>query len=499
MAKESVKKQKKVDRVRRLLKSPHAHIRALMSILHPTEIAQVLEDTSPEIQERIVRELPKELISEAISEMDDDTNPGKLLTLLHPEIASGLIKELAPDDAADLLAQIPNEYKNKILYYVPDEEETVLNQLLTYDEDSAGGLMNPELVVVRENMTKLEALREVVRQSEYQDDFYTIYVVDSENQLRGFLGFKALFQARNSAMIKSIMDSEVISVTEQTDQEEVAKIMAQYNLPTLPVVDNNNRLLGRITFDDVLDVIEEETTEDILNFAGVSDGENLRGGWSNAVKSRIPWLLVNLVTASIAGFVISQFDSTIEKLVLLTSLMPIIAGVSGNGATQSLAVTIRRISTDGIPSRKAAGVVMKELSVGAINGLMLGAVVSMVITFLNPNPNPQFVAMMGVVVFLAMFGNLMLAGFAGSFIPLALERLRIDPAVASSILITAFTDIIGYLLLFGLASKVLVPLVTTINKAVTSFPSPFWTWPNAPAAAPRTPASKTASALPSAV
>lgn len=473
MAKEPSIIQKRVDRVRRLLKSPNAHIRALMSVLHPTEIAQVLEDTPPEIQERILKELPPELISEAISEMDEDTNPGQLLTLLHPEIASALIRELAPDDAADLLAQIPEEYKQKILYYMPAEDESVISKLLTYEEDTAGGLMNPELVVVRDSMTKLDALREVVRQSEDQDEFYTIYVVDEENRLKGFLTFRSLFLARNTEPVRNIMETEIVSVSVNTDQEEVAKVMGQYNLPTLPVVDENNILLGRITFDDVMDVMEEENTEDILSFAGVSDGENLRGGWSNAVKSRMPWLLINLITAAIAGIVISQFDATIEKLVLLTTLMPVIAGVSGNGATQTLAVTIRRISTNGIPARKALRVVFKEVSVGAINGLILGAIVSIVVTFLNPNPNPQFVAIMGLVVFISMFGNLMLAGFAGSFIPLTLERLGIDPAVASSILITAFTDIIGYLLLFGLAAKVLIPLVSTVAEAGINFINPI--------------------------
>ncbi|RMG68499.1 MAG: magnesium transporter, partial [Bacteroidetes bacterium] len=437
VAKERPSSEQRVERVRRLLRAPNAHVRALLSVLHPTEVALVLEDTPPDLQERIVRELPKELISEAISEMDEDAHPERLLTLLHPELAANVIKELAPDDAADLLAELPEEVKSRILYFMPDEEETVITQLLTYEEDTAGGLMNPEVMQVRESMTKLEALREVVAQSEDMEDFYTIYVVDDHKHLKGYLTFRSLFHARNTEQVRQIMETDIISVTVDMDQEDVAKVMSQYNLPTLPVVDRDQRLLGRITFDDVMDVIEEENTEDILNFAGVSDGENLRGGWADAVKSRIPWLLINLVTAAIAGYTISQFDATIERLVLLTTLMPIIAGVSGNGATQALAVTIRRISTDGVPARKALQVVFKELSVGAINGLMLGAVVSMAVTFLNPNPNPQFVAMMGVVVFLALFSNLILAGFAGSFIPLTLERLGVDPAVASSILVTA--------------------------------------------------------------
>ena len=470
----------KLERVKRLIKAPNAHVRALLGVLHPTEIAQVLEDTPEDIQTRIIRELPKELISEAIAEMDEETHPGQLLTLLKPEVASGLIKELAPDDAADLLAQIPEAYKEKILYFVPDQEEEVLNQLLTYDEDSAGGLMNPEVVVVRDTMTKLEALREVVKQSEDMDDFYAIYVVDQEEALQGYLGFRDLFLAKNAELIRNIMNPNVVSVRVDMDQELVAKTMSQYNIPTLPVVGADEKLLGRITFDDVMDVIEEENTEDTLKFAGVSEDENLRGGWSNSVKSRIPWLMINLVTASIAMLVITQFEATIEKVALVASLMPIIAGVAGNGATQTLAVTIRRISTDGIPGRKAARVVLKEISVGAINGLMIGAIASVAVSIYNGQFNPHFEGrtelevMVGVVVFCAMFGNLILAGFAGSFIPLTLERLRVDPAVASSILITALTDIIGYTLLFGLSSQILLPLVNTINQAGASLGTPVF-------------------------
>ncbi|GAB4403225.1 MAG: magnesium transporter [Bacteroidia bacterium] len=472
MVKEPLTPEERIERVSRLLKQPNAHIRALLGVLHPTEIAQVLEYAPVELQERIVRELPSELISEAIAEMDEDAHPGELLSTLHPELAANVLRELAPDDAADLLSQLPDEMQDKILFFMPEEEPT-LNRLLTYEEDSAGGLMNPELVAVAEHMTKLEALREVVRQSEDADEFYTIYVVDADRKLQGYLTFKSLFSSRNTDLVSQMMAKDVVSVTVDMDQEDVAKIMAQYNLPTLPVVDHEGHLLGRITFDDVMDVLEEETTEDILNFAGVSEGENLRGGWASSVRSRIPWLLINLITAAIAGYTISQFGTTIERLVLLTTLMPIIAGVSGNGATQALAVTIRRISTDGVPPRKALRVVLKELSVGAINGLMLGAIVSLAVTLLNPHANSQFVAMMGVVVFLAMFSNLMLAGFAGSFIPLALERVAVDPAVASSILITALTDIGGYLLLFGLATRILLPLISTTYEAGFNFISPL--------------------------
>lgn len=473
MAKIRSREEDRVERVQRLLKSPNARIQALMGVLHPTEIAQILEDTPRDTKHKIISELPPEVLSEAISEMDEDSYPGQLLLLLNPEVAAEILKELDFDDGADLLSQLPEEQQEAILHFLPDEEESVLNQLLTYDEDTAGGLMNPEVVSVQANMSKLEALKEVVSQSEEMEEFYTIYVTDEKGFLQGYLTFRALFVARSTELIRIIMSTDIVSVTVGTDQEEVAKLMSQYNLPTLPVVSEEGFLMGRVTFDDVMDVIEEESTEDLLNFAGVSDEENLRGGWADAVKSRIPWLLINLVTASVAGFTISNFSDTIDKLVLLTTLMPIIAGVSGNGATQTLAVTIRRISTDGIPTRKALGVVLKELSVGGMNGLMLGAVVSLGIAFVNSDLDPQFVAMLGLVVFLAMFGNLMLAGFAGSFIPITLERLGVDPAVASSILITAFTDIIGYLLLFGLASKILLPLVSSVHEIGSLFVDPL--------------------------
>lgn len=450
MADEKSQTLDKVERVRRLLKRPNARIRGILSVLHPTEIAQILEDASPEIQEKIVRQLPRDLISEALSEMDEDTRPARILTRLSPEIASGLIEALDPDDAVDLLSQLPDDYKDKILSLIPDEDEDVLNQLLKYGDETAGGLMNPDVICVHADMIKLDALREVVNQSEEKEDFYAIYVIDDNNTLLGFLPFRKFFQARNSESLRNIMETDIISVNVEDDQEEVAKLMSQYNIPTLPVVNAQNQLLGRITFDDILDVLEDETTEDILNFAGVSEDENLRGGWIDGVKSRMPWLLINLSTAFIASQVLKQFEDIITEMAVLASFMPIIAGVAGNGATQTLAVTIRRISTDGIPSRKAFRVILKEVLVGLFNGLILGAIVAFISMLRGETP------LIGAVVAFALWGNLMLAGLMGSIVPITLERLGIDPAVASSIFITAFTDIIGYLLLFGLSTRILL-------------------------------------------
>ncbi|MEZ4687026.1 MAG: magnesium transporter [Bacteroidia bacterium] len=450
MAKSRIGEYSRIERIKRLVQAPNAHIARLVSMLRPIELAQLLEDCDEELQQKVVRHLPRELVSQALAEMDEETNPGELLLRLHPRAAADLIQELDPDDATDLLSQIDEPYRERILHHIPDEEEKVINQLLTYDEESAGGIMNPEVVKVKTDMTMLQATRAVVEQSEEVEEFYYIYVVDEGDKLVGYLTFKMLFRNPRNMLVEDVMEKDIESVQVDTDQEEVARKMSQFNLPTLPVIGLDGRLLGRITFDDVMDVMEEESTEDILSFAGVSDDADLRGGWANSVKSRVPWLLVNLATASTAAFVISRFEGTLSQITALAFFMPVIAGVAGNGATQTLAVTLRRLSTDGIPPNKALGVILKEVTVGTINGLMIGAIASIIAIASNTNP------LLGLVVFLALCGNLIISGLVGSFFPILLERLGVDPAVASSIFITAFTDILGYSLLFGLGTVILL-------------------------------------------
>lgn len=443
----------KAERVKKLLRRPNARIRLLMSTLHPTEIAQVLEDADDELQERIVRQLPRDIISQALSEMSWETKPGEILANMAPQVAAGIINELDLDDAADLLQDISPEPRARILHLTDPATEAALSKLISYHEDSAGGLMNPDVVAVQADMTKVEALREVTRLAEETDDFYMIYVVDENRHLLGYVSFKALFRAKSHEHIRNIMDPEVVSVTVDTDQEDVAKLVSRYNLPTLPVVDMHNRLVGTVTFDDIMDVIEEENTEDILLIAGVSDNAGLRDGLWASMKTRLPWLMVNLATASLSGFVVSLFSSTIDRIVILASFMPIIAGIAGNGATQALAVTIRRISTEGIPGHKALRVILKEISVGGANGVVLGVIASVAAALiaLAMGSSPIF----GLVIFSAMCANMLISGLAGSSIPIMLERAGADPAVASSILITAITDVLGFSLLLGLASLLL--------------------------------------------
>jgi magnesium transporter len=266
----------------------------------------------------------------------------------------------------------------------------------------------------------------------------------------GVLPFKDLVVSRPDRRVREFMAPADVSVRPEADQEEVAHLLGRYNLPSLPVVDEVGHLLGRITFDDVIDVVEDESTEDLLRFGGVSAREALAAGWQEAVRRRLPWLYLNLLTAFLAGGVVYVFQGTVQRTVALAVWMPIIAGMGGNAGTQALAVTVRRLALGLIPTHLFVRVVGKEVLVGIVNGLAIGVVVGLV-SLVMGEPSR-----LGLVVFLAMTGNLLVAGFAGGFIPVVLERYRIDPAIASSIFVTTFTDVCGFLLLLGLAGWLLL-------------------------------------------
>ncbi|MBC7914419.1 MAG: magnesium transporter [Pyrinomonadaceae bacterium] len=422
----------------------------LASEYHASEIAILFENLSQESRERIISVLDAEFASEVISEMDAEFHPERLLENLHPERRSEIVEELDYDDAADIISQLPEDQQHEILQHLDEEDAHNIRSLLKYEEDTAGGLMNTQVIKINEALTKKDALDEIIRQSEEMEEFYTINVVDDYNILKGIVSLKDIIKARFNVRISELIKPDFVFVKAETDQEEVAKLISQYNLTSIPVVDDDMHLLGRITFDDVIDVMEEENTEDMLKISGVSEDEELSGNWKEAVKSRLPWLILNLGTAFLAASVIRYFDDTIVRLGILAGYMVMIAGMGGNAATQALAVTVRRISLTDLTDNQAYRTVLKEFTVGLINGGTIGLIVFLFAVFYDQNP------MLGLVIFIAMTGNLIIAGVAGSSIPLFLKRVGIDPAIASSILITTFTDVFGFLLLLGLASKLLL-------------------------------------------
>jgi len=437
-------------KIRKALEEDDSALMELIAVYHPSEIAILFESLSQESRERIISVLPAELASEVISEMDAEFHPERLLENLHPERRAEIVEELDYDDATDIISQLPEEQQQEILKGLDEEDASSIRSLLKYDDDTAGGLMNNQVIKISMNLMKKDALELIIRQSEEMEEFYTINVIDNKNVLRGIVSLKDIIKARNNVSIEEMINTDFVYVKADTDQEEVAKLISQYNLTSIPVVDDNMHLLGQITFDDVIDVMEEENTEDILKISGVSEDEELAGNWKEAVKSRLPWLILNLGTAFLAASVIRYFDSTIARMGILAGYMVMIGGMGGNAATQALAVTVRRISLTDLTDNQAYRAVLKEFTVGLINGATIGFVIFIFAVFYDGNP------MLGLVIFVAMTGNLIIAGVAGSSIPLMLKRVGIDPAIASSIIITTFTDVFGFLLLLGLASKLLL-------------------------------------------
>ena len=306
--------------------------------LEPADLADVLAALDDDERLHVVRSLPPELSAEALVEMPHEAHAEDTLAALEPERAAEIVEELDSDDAADLLGEMEPEDQERILSEVEDPSE--VERLLTYDEETAGGRMNPRVISVHDTATAGEAIEEIRRQSEEVEDFYEVYVVDDRRVLRGLLPMKSLVVSPTDRPVRAIMEEPTVSVLPETDQEEVARLMSRYNLPAVPVVDAGGHLLGSITFDDVVDVVEAETTEDILRFGGVSADEELGAGWRDSVRSRLPWLLLNLLTAFVAGAVVYANHTTIERIVLLAAWMPIIAGMGGNTGTQALAVTV---------------------------------------------------------------------------------------------------------------------------------------------------------------
>ena len=427
-----------------------AEFSRLASELEPADLADVLAALDDDERVAAVQVLPAEVSGQALIEMPVTEHPEDTLASLDAAQAADIVEDLADDDAADILGELAPADQERILAAVEDADRADVEKLLIYHEETAGGLMTSHVVAVLDTATVAVALDEVRRQSEEVEEFYEVFVTDHRRRLVGVLPFRALAVNAPTRPVREIMQEPVARVGPEEDQEEVARLMARYNLPSVPVVDLDDRLLGCVTFDDVSDVVEAENTEDILKFGGVSSSEELRGTWDMAVRSRLPWLVVNLVTAFVAGAVVLARQDVLSRVVLLTAYMPIIAGMGGNAGTQALAVTVRGLALGLIPSAEATRVITKEMLAGLVNGLVVGVITGITALLLGHG------AKLGLVVFFAMSGNLLVAGFAGAFIPVLLERFKVDPAIASSIFVTTFTDVCGFSLLLGLASAILL-------------------------------------------
>ena len=428
-------------------------LEALMEDLHPSDVADVVEALDREMGVRLLRALPVNLASETLAEIQEGEARSRLFSSLNPEEAVDLLKKLSDDDAADLVGELSSNHQEKILGEMSKKEAIEIKDLLKYGEDTAGGIMTTSLVSVLGAVTAGEAIDIIRKKGREVENFYTVFVVDDQNTLLGTVPLDDLLLAEIDQPVENLVEPIIASVLPDSDQEDVGHLISRYNLVSIPVVTGDGVLLGRITFDDVIDVIESETTEDLFLFSGLSDGGDIKSSPLDAVQARLPWLFLNTMTASLAAAVVWWFRDEIASATLLAVVMPVVAGLGGNAGQQALAVTVRSLARGSGPFETQEPRVRKELLVAFMNGGAIAFVVAAAATILAVNMGVS--VRLGGVVLLAMWGNIAMAGFAGSFIPTFLEKQGHDPAVASTVFLTALTDLTGFLLLLGIATVML--------------------------------------------
>ncbi len=431
----------------------HARVRLLCQSLHYSDIADLLEWLSTADRLRLIDVLGDAFDSDALAELDD-TVRDEILEYWGLENLVQAVTELDSDDAVDLIEDLDEEEQRKVLDAMPAEGRTFIEESLKYPEDSAGRLMQRELVFVPEFWSVGETI-DFMRQSaddapeSLPEAFYDIYVVDPAHRPIGAVSLSSLLRNRRPVSVTDIMWREMHIIPVTTDQEDVAYLFRQRDLVSAPVVDDSGRLVGAITIDDVVDVIDDEHEEDMMLLAGVGE-DDLYDAAIDTTRSRFTWLAVNLLTAILASMVISVFEATIEKVVALAILMPIVASMGGNAATQTLTVAVRGLATKELTATNARRIISKELMVGVINGLLFAVIAGALAWWWFDDKA------LGVVIALAMIVNMLVAGLAGTTVPLMLERFGVDPAIASSVFVTTVTDVVGFFAFLGLAAIILL-------------------------------------------
>ena len=437
-----------LESVRRLMRmGATPNLVNLLQKQHPADLAEVFSELPERERQTAFNTLVERngrLAMEALSELGPEKGAA-LLALRSAEDIARLVQEIPSDDAAALIGQLPDELSAVVLDLIRPKPGGGVSELLEYEDKTAGRLMNPNVFALPEDLTAGEAITALQTSRDVEMVFY-LYVVDERRHLVGVVSLRRLLLVPPETPLKRIMTTEVYSARVDTDQEEVARQVASYNLLAIPVVDAENKLVGVITVDDVIDVIKDEATEDVYRLAGVSAEDGVLTPPSESLRRRLPWLGVNLATAFLAATVVGMFEYTISQVVVLAAFMPVVAGMGGNAATQTLAVVVRGLAIGELTWSNARAALQKEALVGLGNGVVLGAVAMLGAWLLEGN------LVIGAVLALAMIINMFIAATAGTLIPLGLRALKVDPALASSVFITTLTDVFGFLSFLGLAT-----------------------------------------------
>lgn len=422
-----------------------ARLKALTAGMHEADMGDLLEALDGDARRHLIEMLGPDFDFTALTELDETVRV-QILHGLSPQVVARGMRDLDSDDAVYILEDLSEEDKAAILEHLPVPERVALQRSLDYPEDSAGRRMQTEFIAVPPFWTAGRTI-DYMRETEgLPDTFYEVFVVDPAYRLIGAVSLDRLLRARRSVLVSAVKADYTQVVKADEDQEEVARMFERYNLVSAPVVDEANRLVGVITIDDVVDVIQEEADEDLLALGGVGSDEELSDTVGYIARARLPWLLVNLGTAFLSASVISLFESTIEKMVALAVLMPIVASIGGNAGTQTMTVAVRALATKDLSSHNARRVISREVLVGLCNGVALAVLLGSIAALWFSNIH------LGLVISSALVVNMLAAGLFGILIPFVISKLKLDPAVASGVFVSTVTDIVGFFAFLGFAA-----------------------------------------------
>ena len=416
--------------------------------LHEADLADLLESLTHDERRQLVEVLGGAFDPEVLPYLDAAVRE-EVIDQLGPQRLARLLSALHSDDAVEVFEDLDEEFQHRILTALPQAYRHLLEESLSYPEDSAGRIMQREVVVIPSAWTLGETIDYLRAAEDLPDDFYDLYIVNPKHHPIGFIPLSRALRTRRPVRLTEIMETDMKVIPLTMDQEEVAYLFHQYGLVSAPVVDEAGRLVGVVTVDDVVDVIHEEAEEDIMKLAGVIEGD-LYTAMLATTRARFPWLVVNLATAIVASIVISLFEATIQQVVALAVLMPIVASMGGNAGTQTLTVAVRALAMKDLTEANTRRFVGKEILIGVANGVLFAALAGLVAWIWFDWPA------LGLVIAAAMVVNMIVAGFSGTLVPIGLDRLGVDPAIASSVFVTTVTDVVGFFAFLGLAAAFLL-------------------------------------------
>lgn len=412
--------------------------------IHPVDLLDYFYEDKEDAKQLFMR-LPAEIIGAIIDEAEDEDKL-EILQLFEGKTRQDVLQEIASDELVDLIGTLDDDAAAKMIAELPSDEGAEIQTLLQYDSETAGGIMATEYIAIHESESVTSVLQGLQISAPDAESIYYLFVVNQQNELTGVVSLRDLVVHPFETSIGDIVNPNVYSVRYDLDQEEVARKFQKYGFLALPVVDEANQLLGIITVDDIMEIMEDETTEDIHHLGGVDAEERVDGTLFEAVKSRTPWLFINLVTAILASATVALFDEAIAQVVILATFMPIIAGMGGNAGTQTLTLVVRGIALGELTGDNARRILWKEIGAGFITGAATGLGIAILGMLYSGKP------IFGLIIFIAMILNMTLATFAGYVVPVVLKKFNIDPALASAIFVTTVTDVLGFFFFLGLGS-----------------------------------------------